>query len=194
MHGRISRVRIFIWMPITLFEIFGVFNTSYTQISKYRKAAFLPNNYAITTPSFYVAYPQLLTVSLEKPWKRHKEARWLNCSVLSSDIVSEGRQYLDIPVPVTTILYGANVPRISVPAIFISAESSHYGFVWLKCSIFNLLSWEFFSAGVSWTVCTNVLWLYWIQNIVTVLLLLLLLLFIAIEISLDGSNPYTSNK
>ena len=107
-----------------------VFCTFYKQISKYRNAAFLPIKYSRNTPSFYVAYSQLLTVSLKKPWKKHKEARWLNCDVVSSDITSEGRQYLDIPVLATTILYDANVTRISVPAIFISAEYSLYGFVW----------------------------------------------------------------
>jgi hypothetical protein len=96
-----------------------VFYTSYKQISKYGKAAFLSINYIRTVPSFYVAYPQLLTVSLRKPWKRHKEARWLNRAVLSSDITSEGRQYLDIPVPVTTIFMKPMLPEyLCLPSSF----------------------------------------------------------------------------
>ena len=70
------------------------------------------------------------------PWKRHKEARYLNCAFLSSDITSEGRQYLDIPVPLTTNLYDANAVKISVPAIFIAAESSLYGCVRGESALF----------------------------------------------------------
>jgi len=102
---------------------------------------------------------------------------------------------LDIPVPVTTILYDAIVARISVPAILISAESSLYDFVWLKCSIFNLLSCEFF-LQVSHEPCVNIYCGCTEYKIlfVMLLLLLLLLLFTTIEFSLGGSNPYTSKN